>query len=70
MLTTLLFTTSAFAQDLSVPETSYTGAIMLEADVDISFEGYEALDGNTQDSYAYLTGILCMLVIKMKMVTA
>jgi uncharacterized protein (TIGR03382 family) len=56
MLTTLLFTTSAFAQDLSVPETSYTGAIMLEADVDISFEGYEALDGNTQDSYAYFNG--------------
>ena len=47
---------AAFAQDMSVPETSYTGAIMLEPDVDISFDSYAALDGNTQDSYAYFNG--------------
>lgn len=47
---------AAFAQDMSVPETSYTGAVMLVPDVDISFGSYEAFDGNTQDSYAYFNG--------------
>lgn len=47
---------AAFAQDMSVPETSYTGAVMLVPDVDISFGSYEAFDGNTHDSYAYFNG--------------
>ena len=47
---------AAFAQDMSVPETSYTGAVMLEPEVDITFDSYEAFDGNTHDSYAYFNG--------------
>jgi uncharacterized protein (TIGR03382 family) len=47
---------AAFAQDMSVPETSYTGAVMLVPDVDISFGSYEAFDGNTYDLYAYFNG--------------
>ena len=47
---------AAFAQDMSVPETSYTGAVMLEPEVDITFGSYEAFDGNTHDSYAYFNG--------------
>ena len=56
MLFTLLLGATVSAQDLSVPQTSYTGAIMLEPEVDITLGGYEAMDGNTQDSYAYFNG--------------
>ena len=51
------------------PKTSYTGAIMLEPEIDITFGGYEALDGNTQDAYAYFNGNSCTLVIKMMRAT-
>lgn len=51
-----LMTSTAQAQELSVPETSYIGAIMLEGNVDVTFDGYQALDGNSQNSYAYFNG--------------
>ena len=59
---------SAFAQDMAAAQTSYTGAIMLEPEIDLSFGGYEALDGNTQDAYAYFNGN--SLYITTKMMTA
>jgi hypothetical protein len=55
MLFSLLLGT-AFAQDMAVAQTSYTGAVMLEPEIDITFGGYVAMDGNTQDSYAYFNG--------------
>lgn len=56
MLFSLLFGATAFAQDMAGAQTSYTGAIMLEPEIDLTFSGYEALDGNTQDAYAYFNG--------------
>ncbi len=56
MLFSLLLGATAFAQDIAAAQTSYTGAIMLEPEIDITFGGYEALDGNTQDAYAYFNG--------------
>jgi hypothetical protein len=56
MLFSLLLGATVSAQEMSAPQTSYTGAIMLEAGVDIDFAGYEAMDGNNQDSYAYFNG--------------
>ena len=55
MLFSLLLS-SAFAQDMRAAQTSYTGAIMLQPEIDLSFGSYEALDGNTQDAYAYFNG--------------
>jgi hypothetical protein len=42
--------------ELNTAQTSYVGAIMLEGGVDVTFNSYEALDGNTQNSYAYFNG--------------
>ena len=65
MLFSLLLS-SAFAQDMATAQTSYTGAIMLEPEIDLSFGGYEALDG-TQDAYAYFNGNSLYTVTKMMM---
>lgn len=56
MLFSLLLGATAFAQDMAGAQTSYTGAVMLEPEIDLTFAGYEALDGNTQDAYAYFNG--------------
>jgi len=56
MLTALTLLLGTAQAELSVPETSYTGAIMLEGDVDVTFSGYEAMDGDTPNSYAYFNG--------------
>lgn len=56
MLFTLLLGATVSAQEMSTPQTSYTGAIMLEPEIDITLAGYEALDGNTQDAYSYFNG--------------
>lgn len=42
--------------ELSVPETSYIGAIMLEGNVDVTFAGYNAIDGEDDEAYTYFNG--------------
>jgi len=57
MLSTLALLTLGTAQaELAAAETSYLGAIMLEGDVDVTFSGYEALDGENSQAYAYFNG--------------
>jgi hypothetical protein len=62
MITNLLLVTlslSALAEDadsISAAETSYTGATMLEGEIDIYFDGYESLDSTQDESYAYFAG--------------
>jgi hypothetical protein len=57
MLTTLALLLTGNAQaELNTAQTSYIGAIMLEGGVDVTFNAYEAIDGNTDNSYAYFNG--------------
>jgi len=42
--------------DISAPETSYTGARMLEPGIDIDFQGYSSIGAQTGTSYAYFNG--------------
>ena len=42
--------------ELNTAQTSYVGAIMLEGNVDVTFNDYQAMDGETQNSYAYFNG--------------
>ena len=56
MLLPYLFCTSIGAEEISTSETSYTGAEMLSANQDVFFSDYEAIDGNSQDSYSYFNG--------------
>ena len=56
MLTTLALLAGTAQAELNTAQTSYIGAIMLEGDVDVTFNSYEAIDGETQNSYAYFNG--------------
>ena len=42
--------------ELSVPETSYIGATMLEGNVDVTFDAYSAINGEDQQAYSYFNG--------------
>jgi hypothetical protein len=60
MLTNLLLSSllmsNASAEDLSSAETSYSGATILEGDVDITFDTYEPVDPSWNNSYAWFEG--------------
>jgi MYXO-CTERM domain-containing protein len=56
MLSTLALLLGTAQAELAVPETSYIGATMLQGNVDVTFDSYEAMDGNTQNAYAYFNG--------------
>lgn len=53
----MLMMGSANAEDISTTETSYTGATMLEGDVDVTFETIDAFDASANpNAYAYFSG--------------
>jgi hypothetical protein len=56
MLPTLALLLGTANAELMTAETSYIGAIMLEGGVDVTFSGYGALNGETQQAYSYFNG--------------